>query len=212
MIDFVLRQYAVISEDSPEVKGRIFRLEEARNVASLLSEDPGDMAVQGELPAGDAGTGSARMEAEMALAWELFQDELLTQEEYSNVLHDLTEMSTRRVGVPVTVLHVLHDRQFSRIERLMSHLCQKHSMPMMVLSQYDENEEISRTLPLEFCEGNGLIPFAEVGDDLLVGILNPIDQELLKDAERVCGRRCHPYLVTPDEYDRQLEQIKMPVE
>ena len=206
MIDFVLNQYATISEDSAEVKGRVARLEEARGIAGLLAGDQEAEASSGSSTAEEDESVPTRIEAEMALAWELFQDEQLSQDEYSSVLHDLTEMSARRMGVPVTVLHVLHDRQFSRFERVVTHLCQKHSTPFMVLSQFDEDASVAQVIPSNFSACNGLIPFAEVGDDLLVGVLNPTDRDLLKEAEMVSGRRCHPYLVTPGEYDRYLEK------
>ena len=103
-ISFVLNQYASIAEESPEIKGRMDRLLEFQNVLAP--------AVDAAASAISDGEGGA-LESEMALAWDLFQDEQLTQEEYSNILHDLTEMSSRGgMGVPVTVLHILHDRQF----------------------------------------------------------------------------------------------------
>ena len=204
MIDFVLEQYRSIAEGSSDIQGRIARLEESKNVIGLMQEDPVQTAAPAQKPSGGAG----RLDAEMALAWELFQDEQLSQEEYSNVLHDLTEMSSRAMDVPVTVLHVLHDRQFSRIERLVTHLCQKYEMPVMMLSRFEENEEICNLLPVEFTSRNGVMPFAKVGEELLVAVLNPLDQELLEEACGLSGRRCHPYLVTPDEYDLQLNKLK----
>ena len=196
-IDFVLRQYASIADDSVEVQGRIARLKEAQDVLT-----PADV-----LRPAKPGSGGS-LEAEMALAWDLFQDDQLVQEEYSTVLHDLTEMSSNNMGVPVTVLHILHDRQFSRFERLMTHLCQKSNVPIMVLSRFEENDEISKLLPFEFISRQGALPFAEVGGELLLAVLNPFDKDVVKQAEELSGRRCHPYLVTPSEYDQRLGQIK----
>jgi hypothetical protein len=211
MIEFVINQYKSIAEDSSEVQGRIMRLKEVRNVPGLIPDEGGPDLPPVEKPlARPAGAGGGgRMEAEMALAWELFQDEQLSQEEYANVLHDLTEMSSQTMGVPVTVLHILHDRQFSRMERLMTHLCQKNEMPIMVLSQFEGNEELAQHLPVEFTSANGAIPFAKVGDDLLLGVLNPMDKELLAEAQKQTGKRCHPYLVAPEDYDQFLEKIKL---
>lgn len=208
MIDFVLNQYASIAGDSSDVQGRISRLEEMKEMVGLLNTDKVPDARPKQEGAAVAGEGG-RLDAEMALAWALFQDEQLTQEEYSNILHDLTEMSSREMGVPVTVLHILHDRQFSRFERLMTHLCQKYEVPIMTLSQFEDNEEISQQLPFDFTSHNGVIPFAKVGNDLLVGILNPLDKELLQEAETLSGLRCHSYLVTPEEYDQQLGKAKL---
>lgn len=203
MIDFVLNQYATIAADSPDVQRRMARLEEIRSGAPLGGQPPAPRAQS----SGAAPASTLRLDAEIALAWELFQDEQLTQEEYSSVLHDLTEMSARRMGIPVTVLHILFDRQFPRIERLISFLCQKYSTPLMVPSQYEVHAEVAALLPLEFCSCNGLIPFASIGDDVLVGVLNPADEQLFGEAEALCGRRCHRYLVTPDEYDRHLQRL-----
>ncbi|MBI9021315.1 MAG: hypothetical protein JEZ10_08700 [Verrucomicrobia bacterium] len=197
MIDFVLNQYAAIAEDSAEIQGRINRLHEVQNMISPVADTR----------AAAPGAGGD-LEAEMALAWDLFQDDQLVQEEYSTVLHDLTEMSSNKMGVPVTVLHILHDRQFSRFERLMTHLCQKSNVPIIDLSRFEEDEELSRLLPLDFISRHGALPFSEVGGDLLLAVLNPFDLGVIQRAEGLSGRRCHPYLVTPSDYDQRLGKIK----
>jgi hypothetical protein len=147
------------------------------------------------------------IEPEMALAWDLFQDEQLSQEEYSSVLHDLTEMSSRDVSVPVTVLHVLQDRNFSRFERLMTHLCLKSGTPIIALGQFEERAELRDVLPLDFISRHGALPFGRVGGDLLLAVLNPLDKELVRHASELAGRRCHPYLVAPHDYDQRLAKI-----
>ncbi|MFA6174090.1 MAG: hypothetical protein WC701_10470 [Kiritimatiellales bacterium] len=199
MIAFVLNQYTSIVDEVPEVQKRIERLQELQMVTDLMA---GETV---EKPVTEKKNG---LESEMALAWELFQDELLSQEEYSNVLHDLTEMSSRELSVPITVLHILHDRNFSRFERLLTYLCQKSGVPIMVLSQFDEREELREVFPLEFISHHGALPFAQIGSDLLLAVLNPLDKDLLRRAGELAGRRCHAYLVTPQEYDQRLAQIK----
>ena len=200
MIAFVLNQYSSIVDEVPEVQQRIERLQEWQMVADLMS---GETLEQ---PPAERESG---LESEMALAWDLFQNEMLSQEEYSNVLHDLTEMSSQEVGVPVTVLHILHDRSFSRFEKLLTYLCHKSGVPIMVLSQFEEREELREVLPLNFISHNGAMPFAQVGADLLLAVLNPLDRGLILRATELSGRRCHAYLVTPQDYDQRLEQVKL---
>lgn len=202
MISFVFNQYASVVDEMPEVRKRMDRLQELQLVADLMNQQ------LSEAPSARRKTG---IESEMALAWDLFQDEQLSQEEYSNVLHDLAEMSSREVSVPVTVLHILHDRNFSRFDRLMTHLCQKSGVPIIALSQFDEREELREILPLNFISRHGALPFAQVGGDLLLAVLNPLDKELIRQAEDLSGRRCHAYLTAPQEYDQRLAQIKRAV-
>jgi len=200
-VNFVLQQYDALGDLGPEVEGRKAQLRALQ--AELAGESTSVLPdVSVEAPT------AQNLEAEMALAWDLFQEEQLTQEEYSTVLHDLTEMSSRAVNVPITVLHVLHDQQFSRFERLMTHLCTKSGIPIIALSSYEENEEILEALPLEFLTQLGVLPFAAIGDDLLVAVLNPFDKTLVLKAEASAEKRCHPYLVSPEEYDRRLKLIK----
>jgi hypothetical protein len=201
---FVIQQYESIVEDMPELRKRIERLQELQLVTNLLE---GGMTEKPE-----ATRHKDDIKSEMALAWDLFQDEQLSQEEYSYVLHDLTEMSSRSVSVPVTMLHILHDRNFSRFDRLMTYLCQKSGVPIIALSQFDEREELREVLPLDFISRHGALPFAQVGGDLLLAVLNPMDKTLTERASEMAGRRCHAYLVSPQEYDQRLTQIKKALE
>lgn len=201
MIAFVLEQYASIVDDVPEVQKRMDRLRAfGAEIAGVQEAKPV------EKPA--AGGARADIEAEMALAWDLFQDEQLSQEEYSGVLHDLTEMSSREMSVPVTVLHILHDRNFSRFERLLTHLSQKSEVAILPLARFSEREELREILPMSFISHRGALPFSQVGGELLLAVLNPLDKELLRSAESLSGKRCHAYLVTPQEYDERLAQIR----
>ncbi len=200
-VNFVLQQYEAIGDLGPEIAERKAQL---RVLQAELVEETVD-----HIPSEGVDVSAPQnLEAEMALAWDLFQEEQLTQEEYSNVLLDLTEMSSRAVDVPITVLHVLHDRQFSRFERLMTYLCKKGGVPIIALSSYEENEELIEALPIDFLTQRGVLPFAAIGDDLLVAVLNPFGKTVLREAEKAAEKRCHAYLVSPEEYDRRLTLIK----
>ena len=202
-VSFVLQQYESLGDLGEEVEARKAQLRDMKAELAGEASDTSQQDVEGVSAAVPQTLG-----AEMALAWDLYQEEQISQEEYSNVLHDLTEMSSQSVGVPVTVLHVLHDRQFSRFERLMTHLCIKSGVPIIALSSYEESEEFIEVLPIDFLTQRGVLPFAAIGDDLLVAVLNPFDKALLREAEQAAEKRCHPYLVSPDEYDHRLTQIK----
>lgn len=199
IITFVIQQYESIVENLPELQKRIDRLSELQMVVELNASVTSSMPPPGR---------KGGIKSEMELAWELFQAEQLTQEEYSNVLHDLTEMSSGNLSIPVTVLHILHDRNFSRLDRLMTHLCQTSGTPIIVLSQFDERADLREVLPLDFISRHGALPFSTVGNDLLLAVLNPLDKELLAYAGELSGRSCHAYLVSPQEYDQRLTQIK----
>lgn len=201
-VHFVLDQYRGLDAISPAVQSRIGRL-------AVLLEGLGEKPAVEAAPAPrKIISGTEAIEPEMALAWDLLQDGQLSQEEYSNVLHDLAEMSSRQMSVPVTVLHVLVDRQFSRFEKLLTHLSHKNNIPLIRLGLFDEQEHLNRLASVEFMSRCAAMPFAEVGQDLLVGVLNPCNTDPVRRLEQMTGRRCRPYLVTPEDYDERLGLIR----
>ena len=145
---------------------------------------------------------------ELALAWRLYEEGQLAQEEYSSVLHDLTEVSSKVLDVPVSVLHVLHDRGFTQISRLMNHLSSRSGVPAVMLSNFELSEDVAKVLPMELAAHDGALPFAFFGDDLLVGVLNPFNHSLADKVESISGHRCHTYLVDPEDYDLALGRLR----
>jgi hypothetical protein len=146
--------------------------------------------------------------AEMALAWNLVQAGELTQEDYSNVVHDLTEISSKNVEVPVTVLHVLHDRTFKNLDKVLTFLSSQSGLPIVSLSNFEMQKDTYKLLPEEFMMHRGAIVFELMGRDALVAILNPYDTELRKDVESITGKACHFYMVSAESYDNGLGTIR----
>jgi len=145
---------------------------------------------------------------ELALAWRLYEEGQLSQEEYSSVLHDLTEVSSKVLDVPVSVLHVLNDRGFTQMTRLMNHLSNRSGVPALMLSNFELTEEVAHSLPIDVAAHEGALPFAFFGDDLLVGVLNPFNNKLADKVESISGHRCHTYLVDPEDYDLALGRLR----
>lgn len=146
--------------------------------------------------------------AEMALAWNLVQAGELTQEDYSNVVHDLTENSSKNVEVPVTVLHVLHDRTFKNIDKVLTFLSSQSGLPIINLSNFEIQKDTYKLLPEDFMMHRGAIVFELMGRDALAAILNPYDTELRKDVESMTGKACHFYMVSAESYDNCLGGIR----
>lgn len=146
--------------------------------------------------------------AEMALAWNLVQAGELTQEDYSNVVHDLTEISSKNIEVPVTVLHVLHDRTFKNLDKVLTFLSSQSGLPIIALSNFEVQKDTFKLLPEEFMMHRGAIVFELMGRDALVAILNPYDTELRTDVESITGKACHFYMVSAESYDNCLGTIR----
>ncbi len=179
-------------------------LERLQGLAASAAES-GSAAptVSANVPSDEADIGE-----ELALAWRLYEENQLSQEEYSSILHDLTEVSTKELDVPVSVLHVLNDRGFTQMTRIINYLSNRSGVPCLSLASYEFNEQVATALPLSFAARDGALPFAFFGNDLLVAVLNPFNNMLVDQVERQSGHRCHTYLVTPEDYDLALERLR----
>ncbi len=149
---------------------------------------------------------------ELALAWRLYEENQLSQEEYSSVLHDLTEVSSKELDVPVSVLHVLNDRGFTQMTRILNYLSTRSGIPFISLANIELGDKIASALPLDISAHDGALPFSFLENDLLIGVLNPFNNMLVDRIETECGRRCHTYLVEPEDYDSALHKLRILVE
>jgi hypothetical protein len=150
----------------------------------------------------------ADISEELALAWKLYEEDQLTQEEYSSILHDLTEVSSKELDVPISVLHVLNDRGFTQMNRIMNYMSSRSGAPCISLLNFELPEQVGDVMPLDVVAHDGALPFGFFGNDLLVGVLNPFNNLLVDKVEKVSGHRCHSYLISPEEYDAALEKIR----
>ena len=146
--------------------------------------------------------------AEIALAWKLFESEQISKEDYTNITNDLTEMSSKDIDVPISVIHVLYDRGLNNTEKIISHISQKGHAPMISLNNFEIQMPAVQTLPLKFITKLGALPFDFIGDDLMVAVLNPFDKDLQKKVCERSRRDCHFYLVSAPEYDNALAAIR----
>lgn len=206
ILEFVKSELTKFKSDYPsEVIAIIARLR-------TLEESPASSVALPIKPANETSRSSAATETdiseELALAWRLYEENQLSQEEYSSVLHDLTEISSKEIDVPISVLHVLNDRGFTQMNRIINYLSSRAGVPYLSLSNFEMGEEVKSTLPLEYSAKLGALPFSFFGQDLLVGVLNPFNNMLVDKVERELGKRVHTYLVEPDDYDAALSKIR----
>ncbi|NCC52200.1 MAG: hypothetical protein EOM20_13420 [Spartobacteria bacterium] len=145
---------------------------------------------------------------ELSLAWELLQSEQISQENYETIVQDLTESSTRNIESPITVLHVVEDRQFTNGARILAHMARITNIPIVMLSKFDIDPEALTMLPIEVVSKHGAMVFDFIKNEALVAILNPFDTELQDEIKAMLNRPCHFYLTSAAEYDGGLNQIR----
>ena len=103
----LLRKIKPFAGDNPEAAALAAAIEGFRTKKIMVDViDSDDMAAPR----------STNLADEIAFAWNLFQNNKLTQEEYSSVVQD-SRSSSRKQNSPVSTLHALHDRNFKNDRR-----------------------------------------------------------------------------------------------
>ena len=152
--------------------------------------------------------GSFNIANELPFAWKLLQSNEITQEEYSKLVQDLTEMSRSDAAVTVSVLHVLNDRGFKNLNKVITSAAKDCRTPPVSLASFDLQPSAFLLLPLDYMIKRGVIPFDLIGNDVLCVIMNPYDKDLMKEVETVTERKCHFFVTTPSEFDTAIDRIK----
>lgn len=203
-VSYLVEQYKLFLDY--DESAAVERLETLQTLAGVA---PGDDS--GSVGSVEASAGRD-LDQEMALAWRLFQEELLTQEDYSNLLTDLTESSTRDLDVPATVLHALADRGFKHVTRVMRYISDSSGAPFMSLIGFELTPGVAGILPLDFIQRRAALPFGSLGGEVMVAMLNPFNDGLKRDVELIVGGKCHAYLVDALEYDLMLKKVRAVVQ
>jgi hypothetical protein len=150
----------------------------------------------------------ADVSAELALAWDLFQAGEIVEQEYSMIVQDLTDMATRKLDIPISVLHVLYDRQHKQPERILNYLTRKTGAAFVQLSNFEISQEFASRLPMKYMCQRGAIVFGAIGGEFLVAVLNPMDKAMKDHIVKACGAPCHFYLTAPYELDAVLRNLR----
>lgn len=144
---------------------------------------------------------------ELSFAWNLLEKNELSQDEYSAVVQDLTEMSASDSSATVSVLHVLEARAFKNLERIMGLVSKECGTPIVSLDCFDLQLETVRLLPLEFMQRRGALAFESLGKVALVVVLNAYDRQLKTDVETLAGVPCNFFMALPSDFDLALSKV-----
>ena len=145
---------------------------------------------------------------EISLAWEIFQKKFMSEEEYSMIVRDLTEMTVSQSVITVSTLHAIQSRGYKTIENIIAYLGVTYNAPFVNISSFNAQEDVLSLLPVRLMIKYGILPFDVLGDKaLLLVVMNPADTKLLGKIEKILNKKCFIYTTYPHEFDQVLMQL-----
>ena len=191
-----------VSDTLNELKGLV-----STETSDDSSEDEEADASKSAPPIGDVDA-AFNLADELSFAWSLMESEQLTQDEYSSVVQDLTEMSSSDVSATVSVLHALEFSNFKNLERIMLHVSQECGAPIVTLTSFNIAKTAREALPNDFMIRRGAMVFDMIGNSALVAVMNPHDKAIQRKIEEMLGKKCHFFMALPSDFDTVLNKME----
>ena len=146
--------------------------------------------------------------AEIDLGWFLLQNGFISQEQYETAVSGLTESRMRQGGSCISFLLEVDHMDGVDIEKILGFLAQRTDMPYIDLSRFELNAEVTGLIPPEKCCALGVLPFAQLRDEVMVGILNPFNETLITKLTESLNEKPHFYLCNPKTLDNITSKLE----
>jgi hypothetical protein len=133
----------------------------------------------------------------MELVWFWKERELLPKEVCMDILHILTENQVTDTPILISALALLDEQHPELTERLMEEMQRISEVPVIPLDLFELPRAALEALSPTFVHVRGALPFALLGGEVLVAVLNPMSQSLQEEVSTRIGKPCHFFLVHP---------------
>lgn len=134
---------------------------------------------------------------EMEMVWFWKERELLPKEVCMDILHILTDSQVTESPILISALALLDEQHPELTDRLMEEMQRISEVPVIPLELFDVPRAALDTLSSTFIHVRGTLPFAVLGGEVLVAVLNPMSQSLQEEVTSRVGKPCHFFLTHP---------------
>ncbi len=145
--------------------------------------------------------------AEMEIVWHWKDDGVLPKEICMDLLHVFMEYPISDAPSLVSAISLLDEQHPEYTTIAFEDLQRLSKLPPIPLELFEVLPATVGELPVEYVKVKGVIPFARVGAECLVGVLNPVSLALRKEIETITGRTCHFFLVHPAAWRELVDRL-----
>jgi tetratricopeptide (TPR) repeat protein len=148
------------------------------------------------------------LSGELEQAWFLLQNEMISQEQYEAAIAALTEsrMSTASEST-LSLLQELASMDRIYMDKIVGFLSAQTNTPYVDVSQFEVRDEVCELIPVQDSRRLGILVFEQMGDEVQVAIMNPVDENLKTRIREYLQRRVHFFLTAPENFQVAIEGI-----
>ena len=147
------------------------------------------------------------IKAEQKLARHLAENKVIDEATADSVQDRLTALADVPGCFLVSALSEIEKENTATAEAAAAFLADKTGTPPIPLETFPASSELSQTIPDSIVRVRGVLPFAQLGNTLLVATLNPFDDALRQQIESAAGAPCRFFLANPRTMEAMLDRI-----
>jgi len=145
--------------------------------------------------------------AEIALLERLIADGVLSHGLVQTAFDQLEQMPTTGGDFLVSALLILEKENLPGAADALAAVADAALTPPVPLDAFDLVPADVRRLPERLVRVRGVVPFAKLGEERMVAVLNPLDEALREEIEASLGAKCHFFLAPPAKIEQVLERL-----
>lgn len=147
----------------------------------------------------------AAIAAEKSLLELLEGASLVGEEDAGRVRSQLEAMPTDGRVFLISALQILEKENPTASERCIAYLADRHGAPPIPLAAFEPTKGLASSFPAQVMRIRGAVPFASIGKEVLVAVLNPADDSLRAQLSAVMP--CRFYLALPSSVEAALAKM-----
>ena len=147
------------------------------------------------------------IKAEKKLARHLAERKLISEADADAIQDRLTALADVPGCFLVSTLSEIEKENTATAEAVAASLADETGTPPIPLEAYPIDNELAQTLPDSIVRVRGALPFAKIGNTLLIATLNPFDDALKQQIESAAGAPCRFYLAHPRTMETTLDRL-----
>ena len=194
------------SYTEPDARAAILRIRAAQRPKQPLEPPKEDPAASST---GNKTTTAVyiAIKAEKKLARHLADSKVIDEAAADAIQDRLTALADVPGCFLVSTLSEIEKENTATAEAVSAFLADETGAPPIPLEAFPAAGELSQNLPDSVVRVRGVLPFAQLGNTLLVATLNPFDDALKQQIESAAGAPCRFYIANPRTMEATLDKI-----
>lgn len=147
------------------------------------------------------------LKSQVDLMVRLYDVELLTKNQYSKIVYQLSEHKfPRNPPKPKMVVHMLEECSGIEMEKVQYFLSRKSNLPYIDISILPFTLKLYELLPETLMYNHGVVIFKKIGSAYCIAVLNPLNTELMQKTAELLGTNVHFFITSAEEFDTYLRK------